>query len=264
MTERHAGGNRQPLQNAAIIPWTNISGELIPPYGVVQLRTNRTTITQASKPSSTEGLFYTNGPVSVAASARGESRVWDRPQQVILDGNPSVGDEVGPTAGSWEMSPSGTGFRVLRQANADRIGLVVQVGGGAGGTHEILFYIVGVYCPDEYSTDPCDRFYVEVVWTHYTGGCGKTPPGVDDYTGFIRVYDNGGILEFYTADQLLNGTHVSDDGSIGSGLKGRATYWYPREDSSCSYGCEPLWIIDSLIGNPECNDLDVTDVGTNS
>lgn len=257
MTERHAGDNRQPLQNAAIIPWTNISGELIPPYGVVQLRTNRTTITQASKPSSTEGLFYVNGPISVAASARGESRVWDRPQQVILDGNPSVGDEVGPTAGSWEMSPSGTGFRVLRQANADRIGLVVQVGGGTGGTHEILFYIVDVYCPDAYA-DACDEMYVLAVWTHYNGGCGKVPPGLEEYTGYVKIYDRG-IFEYYTAEQLINGSHPADCGTTGTGMAGRATYWYPRDDTG--YTCEPRWIVDSLIGNPECNDTSVADVG---
>jgi len=131
------------------------------------------------------------------------------------------------------------------------------VSSAGGGSHEILFYIVGVYCPDTYS-DPCDAMYVEVQWTHYTGSCGSNPPGIDEYTGLIKVYDRG-IFEYYTADQLVNGSHVDDCGEIGQGMAGRATYWYPKTEG---YGeCTPKWIVDSIIGNPECNDETVEDVG---
>lgn len=135
-------------------------------------------------------------------------------------------------------------------------------GAPVSGAERIWFYIMDVHCPDAYS-GPCDKLYVDVEWTDYTGGCGKEPPGVDPYTGLIKVYDRG-ILEYYTADQLINGSHYGPDGETLQGLMGSATLFYGRDGGQCDYGCEARWIIDSLLGNPECNDETVSDVGISS
>ena len=76
--------------------------------------------------------------------------------------------------------------------------------------------------------------YVLVRWTHYTGGC-KDPPGVDEYSGLIKVYDTC-VLEYFTIDFLLSGEAT-----------GRATYFYPRDE--CDTG---MWLVDSICGTPEC------------
>ena len=141
MTERSQVRNRSAVDLSTVIPWTNDAGAEIPAYGVVQLRTNYDTTSHASKPNDTAGLFFVNGPVPVAATKRGESLTWNRPRTVMLAAGPLVGDEVGPTTGSWEMSADGTGFRVLKQASGGT-GVVVQVGGGSGGSAQFAFGIL--------------------------------------------------------------------------------------------------------------------------
>lgn len=138
----------------------------------------------------------------------------------------------------------------------------VNAGMPITGAERIWFKINDVHCPDTYA-DPCDKLYIEVEYTDYTGGCGKTPPGIDPYTGLIRVYDRG-VLEYYTADQLINGSHYGPDGQILQGMMGSATYFYAKEAGQCDYGCEGKWLIDSILGNPECNDENVSDVGVSS
>jgi len=126
--------NRSAIDMSAVIPWTNESGETVPAYGVVQLRTNFSGASKASKPSSTDGLFFVNGMVTVAATKSGESLTWDKPRPVLINGTVTVGDEVGPVSGQWYMDTAGSGFRVLRQPSGG-VGVVVASsgGGGAGG-----------------------------------------------------------------------------------------------------------------------------------
>lgn len=131
MTNRDQTQNRSAVDLSAVVPWVNDSGEEIPAYGVIQLRTDYDTTSHATKPNGTDGLFLVNGPVPVASTKDGESLVWNRPRVVLLDASASVGDEVGPVDGSWSMTPDGTGFRVLKQAESGK-GVVVQVGGGGG------------------------------------------------------------------------------------------------------------------------------------
>lgn len=131
MIDRSRIPNRSAVDLSAVVPWVNDSGAEIPAYGVIQLRTDYDTTSHASKPDGTDGLFLVNGPVPIASTKHGESFVWNRPRVVLLDAAASVGDEVGPSEDSWLMAPGGTGFRVLKQAEAGR-GVVVQTGGGGG------------------------------------------------------------------------------------------------------------------------------------
>jgi hypothetical protein len=103
-------------------------------------------------------------------------------------------------------------------------------GGGGGGSDEIRFIIKKLDCT---GTTPC----VWVQWTHYTGSCGAIPPGIDPYTGYIKVIDSC-VLSYYTQDFLTGGA------------TGRATYWH----TNAAYGasCSGVWIIDAICGQPEC------------
>jgi hypothetical protein len=139
-TDKHGRGNRQQLDLSATVHWENTSGETVPAFGVVQLRSNFSSTSKASKPNTGTGLFFVNGPVTVEASAFGESLVWNKPRKVLLDGSPEVGDEVGPVEDQWYMSTDGTGWRVLHQA-VGGVGVVVK-DGGAGTTSEIRAGIV--------------------------------------------------------------------------------------------------------------------------
>lgn len=130
MTDRLTGKHRTTTGMQDTIRWVNVAGEPIPAYGVVQFRSNyASNFSQAAKPDGAAGLFYVNGGTPIADGLYGESRVWSRPQLVLIDGAPTVGDEVGPVDGEWFMSADGTGYRVIHQA-VDGVGSVVQVGGG--------------------------------------------------------------------------------------------------------------------------------------
>jgi hypothetical protein len=108
--------------------------------------------------------------------------------------------------------------------------------GGAGDS--ILFEIVDVEC------DGDSGICVYVDWSHYSGSCTEEPPGVDPYTGLIKVYDRC-IFSYYTVDFLLTGG--AGEGNPPIPVLGRATYWY--EDGGY---CEGKWIVDSICGTPEC------------
>lgn len=229
MTNRDQTQNRSAVDLSAVVPWVNDSGEEIPAYGVIQLRTDYDTTSHATKPNGTDGLFLVNGPVPVASTKDGESLVWNRPRVVLLDASASVGDEVGPVDGSWSMTPDGNGFRVLKQAESGK-GVVVQVGGGGGGVHKIWFTIDSVLCP---LTDYVAETTLVVTATHYSGGCGSVPPGADE-NGKYRVYDRCQYLRGLTGPDLVGGV-------------GKATYMYPM----VGY-CDPVWLLDDLCPQPEC------------
>jgi len=233
MTNRYSPPNRSLIDQETVIPWINMSGEEIPAFGVIQLRQNFDETSKADKPDGTSGLFFVNGPVLVRSEAdtAGESYLWDKPRRVLLAADAVVGDEVGPTEDSWEMSLDGVGWRVLRQA-IDGVGVVVQTGGGGGGTHVIWFTIDQVLCPD---TDYVEETTLVVTPTWYSLGCEAEPPGADEY-GVYRVYDICSYFNGLTAEEMAN-------------TLGRATWMYPLTGY-----CEPRWIVDDLCAQPECND----------
>lgn len=227
MTDRVTGDHRTTSQLGDVARWLNTAGEVIPAHGVVQLKANFSAgFSQASKPDGDDGLFFVNGFVDVADTAKGESLLWNRPRLVLLTGAPVVGTEVGPVSGSWAMADTGTGFRVMHQA-VGGVGAVTQVGGGGGGTHEIWFTIISVECVSATET----ILTVEPTW--YTGGCDAAIPDEDSY-GYVTVEDVCHILDYYTAEWLV-------------GKTGRATYMYPRTGT-----CTAKWLVDTICQSPEC------------
>jgi hypothetical protein len=227
MTDRLTGKHRTTVDMQDDVRWINNSGESVPAHGVIQLRTDyAASLNQASKPNGSAGLFYVNGGAPVAAGLYGESKVWGQARLVLIDGSPTVGDEVGPVSGQWYMSAEGSGYRVMHQA-VGGIGAVVQVGGG-GGSHHIWFTIISVECVS------ATEMILTVEPTWYTGGCTASVPGEDSY-GYVEVEDVCEILLFYTATWLV-------------GKTGRATYMYPRTGT-----CTAKWLVDTICGTPECD-----------
>jgi hypothetical protein len=248
MTDRHTRTNRSAVDLSATVPWVNDSGEEVPAYGVVQLRTDFDTTSHVSKPNGSDGLFFVNGHAPVAISKHGESLLWSQPRPVLLELGVTVGDQVGPVDGEWKMTPNGSGFRVIRQPNEEGIGVVVQVGGAGGsGAHWIEFTVVDVYCPGDYDYDDeigKGRYYVDAEVNWYSGSCTTAPPGFDEYTQTVRIFDTC-IIKFYTADQLLG-----ESPPYVQPMSGDAVWVYPfRSDE-----CVPEWHVKAVCGAPSCGD----------
>lgn len=213
------------------IRWKNLSGEIVPAYGVVKLRAYNTTgkYYEAVKPDGDGSLHYLSGPVDVAADAYGESAMWNTS---ILGLTPAAfGVTVGPVADSWEMSEEGSGFVVFSEPD-DGVAAILQVGGGGGGGNSFWFTIDSVLCPETHGVS--ERTLV-VTPFKYTVGCTNIPPGAN-YDGTYDVFDICNYMSGLTDDDLV-------------GTVGRATYMYPISDGGY---CEPEWIIDDLCAQPEC------------
>lgn len=123
---------------------------------------------------------------------------------------------------------------------------IVEAGGGGGGSsgiHWIRFTIVDVFCPGDYDhDDELGRWYVDATVDAYSGSCTKAPPGFDEYTELVRIYDKC-ILRYFTEDQLLGIGTLS-----GLPMSGDAVWLHPfRSDS-----CVPFWEVKSICGEPTC------------
>jgi hypothetical protein len=120
-------------------------------------------------------------------------------------------------------------------------------GGGGGGTHWIEFTVVDVYCPGDYDYDDNigrGRWYVDAEVNWYTGGCTKSPPGFDEYSQTVRIFDKC-IFKFYTMDQLLG-----ESPPYVEPMSGEAIWIYPfRSDD-----CVPEWHVEAVCGIPSCGD----------
>lgn len=111
----------------------------------------------------------------------------------------------------------------------------------AGGSHHILFTIVDVFCSNDVDNEE-GVFFVLADWDEYTGGCTTDPPGVDDYTGLLKIYDTCVLEAYYTAYDLV-------------GKQGYASYMYPRTTAGADDAYDPCvakWRALSLCGEPGC------------
>lgn len=127
--------NKAPRDLSDRVQWLNSSGEAVPAYGVVRLFSydDAANQFQADKPDGSNGIYYANGGVSTSANTYSASALWNLPRRCLVDSlSYDVGDTVGPVAGEWDMSSAGSGFKVLRPPNADKVAVVQMIGGGAG------------------------------------------------------------------------------------------------------------------------------------
>lgn len=131
-----AGGNlsgigRSPRDSTPVLRWKNDSGATIPAYGVIRLTSyNSTTDTfSAVKPDGEDGFYFVNGPVTVASGGYGESHLWNASRIALTDG--AYNDSVGPTAGSWEMTTAGSGFRVFSNPSSGSAAIIQESAGSS-------------------------------------------------------------------------------------------------------------------------------------
>ena len=213
MKPRAVGGNRKASDRGSVIPWVNASGETIPEHAVIQLRTDAVDgMSQASKPNSGAGLFFVSGPADVASGKWGESKLWTKPFMVLVTETVSVGDEVGPVSGSWEMSTAGSGFYVIHQSVAG-LATVAQVGGGSGSS-AIQFQIYEADCDNRMAT------------ARVTGIAGTLYDSFEIY-GETELAEDGSTINskfVYVYDKI--GSYLNESNTNLFGRQGHAIYMY--------------------------------------
>ena len=233
MTDRISSDSRNVINQTGLMRWKNTSGETIPAYACVKLDSFDTAggYYNAVKPDGDGNLHFFNGGVTVAANKFGESFIWGTSS--VLGLTTGVFNEiVGPTADSWEMTTSGSGFVVFSNPSVAGIAAILKEGGGGGGGSQRIWFVIREVECDIYTG--AKTLYVEVK--EYTGGnCTSLVPGEDPYMGLVTVEDFCSTLSFFTAEQLLDGT-------------GSATYFWPRGSGYCL----PRWLVDDICVVPEC------------
>lgn len=115
---------------------------------------------------------------------------------------------------------------------------------GAGGGHGIDFTVVDVYCPEDYDNEEGGEFYVTARVDWYSHSCSDAPPGFDEYTNTVRIFDSC-VMAYYTRESLggLDG-HTAK--------KGYATWAYPFRADGYPSECKGRWICRSICGEPTC------------
>ncbi len=222
---RAVGGNRKASDRGNVIPWVNASGETIPAHAVIQLRTDVVDgMSQASKPNSGAGLFFVSGPADVASGKWGESKLWTKPLMVLVSEAVSVGDEVGPVSGSWQMQPGGSGFRVIHQA-ASGVATVVMAGGGSSGSPIIRFEIYDADCESRQA----------VVRILSRNG---TVPGEYEIYGETELNEAGEtVLSKFVLVYDKTGCYLNESNRNLFGREGYASYLYGRP----RHAYQPWW-----------------------
>lgn len=115
----------------------NVSGSEIPARSFVKLNGNSggthfEHYVEVDQPDGTEGDYYlVTGPHAIADNKIGKAFFPFAPVKVKHSSVPSYVEEVGPASGSWELSPSGSGFVALKQ-HGD-YSFVVSLGSGSSG-----------------------------------------------------------------------------------------------------------------------------------
>lgn len=230
----------------------NKSGEVYPAYGCGRLKSILSTdeasgnpVFELVKPDGEDGVFVVNGPNNIASDDFGVGISLDSVFLVLIDDGstedaPAFGNVCGPTEGRWAATTAGDGLRATGEV-VNRVMPVIPTSGSGGGSHSIMFRVVDVYCKNDEDNDE-GVFFVLAECEEYTSHCGIDPPGLDAYTGYLKIYDTCVLETYYTAYGL-------------AGRTGYATYFYPRrnaEDDPSYSPCLPKWRALSLCGEPEC------------
>lgn len=197
-----------PRDQSERLAWLNSSGETIPAFACVKLFSydDATNQFQADKPDGSPGLYYANGPATVATDKYSGSGMWNLPRRCLLDDDTyEVGDEVGPVSGQWGMGSDGSGWLVLRPPNADKEAVVqVMGGGGSGIRHGIVNEVIG-----------CGYYRIELSdWigeTPDSGNCGVCEGLLEnvDIIGTVASGDDAGD-PIYDCDQAVGDLPVFD------------------------------------------------------
>lgn len=94
----------------------NVSGEEIPPFGVMKAtdadKQNGEPYVEVNKPDGSGSNYLLNGAFAIGIGATGWGSVAWSKRALFNDseGTPSIGDEWGPKSGQWSLSPTTSGF----------------------------------------------------------------------------------------------------------------------------------------------------------
>lgn len=123
----------------------NNSGEQIPAGGCFRLNAVSGTAVRnnvkygAIKPDGDDRFYYINGPVPVSDTRTLYAEQTSEIVRALVDwGDPvevAFGDEVGPSANSWQLSNAGTGFYVIGEIGTDGLTPVIKVSSGGAGIY---------------------------------------------------------------------------------------------------------------------------------
>lgn len=129
-----------PKPNRYNVPIHNASGEEIPAYAVVEVDSvsnfGEDTLYEVKKPTTgaTE-RYLINSPASVPVGGYGAA-TNQYPVDALVDGSPTIGDEIGPSSSSWELG-TGTRFTYLGGL-VDGVGRVMALGAGGGNDSSLI------------------------------------------------------------------------------------------------------------------------------
>lgn len=184
---RFGGGGRQPHNLRTFIMWENVSGETIPAYGCVKLTAynDSTGHYDADKPDGDDGLYFVNGPSPVADGAYGTSETWDLARRGKTTST-TFAEVVGPVSGSWDMEPTGTGWRVFDDPASGSAALLKEGGGGVEIRHAKTTRCLGdgwyvVELVDSLHTEPSGTVPDETIPPGEDGTCDRCTIGLTDY-----------------------------------------------------------------------------------
>lgn len=123
-------------RDAYPVAFKNGSSETAPAYAIMQVDTvegvpiDQAQLVTIKKPDSTDGQYLVNGPLAVRAGKQGRCRL-NGPMTMAFTGSaPALGDTVGPSAGSWQVSTAGSGYDVLGGAEGGVV--LCSRAGGSG------------------------------------------------------------------------------------------------------------------------------------
>lgn len=129
----HQGGPPPDRYNLTV---ENKSGEEAPAYGILRVTNGKMPSEDGSyeigKPDGSSATYWINSPVAIADDAFGAAT--NRfPTTVAYDDaeTPAVGEEWGPVTGSWLLTKTGTGYRIVGTPE-DGLVRVEKIGGGGG------------------------------------------------------------------------------------------------------------------------------------
>jgi hypothetical protein len=251
--------NRAPRDLSDKVQWLNSSGEEVPAYGVVKLFSYdpETNQFQADKPDGGEGVYYANTNVSIPGNLYSASFMWNLPRRCLVeDEGYGVGEVVGPVSNKWGMSTSGSGFRILRPPNADKIAVVQKEGGGGGGAVNAFHGIVSESHGKGYYT-------VELAeWAGVTPDCeidtcdpckqmtGSTSMSTDDNCGEMTLPEfdrqtvgTGAFVLAYHRASVLVPLEVGSDCFMIDVGDSNSTLSASETSSASSGGDEPVYQI---------------------
>lgn len=126
------------------VPVKNTTGEIIPAHSAMQVigstPVDGDTLYFVTKPTGiTNAKYLINSPANIEANSEG----WGTdqyPTTAAIAGSFSVGQEIGPTLGSWALTANGVGYLFLGGAASD-FGRVASksVGGGQSADFPVIF-----------------------------------------------------------------------------------------------------------------------------